>query len=249
MYTGNSGQSGHAFIVDGNAFYTPIKVVARHISYERVLTACGWETLALSFAPTKIAVKGGKNLEWQGKKDMALLELKGAKGADQLVFDEPSALNSGTPYLFTLGEKALLPTTLVFAADDVTLDTGKELAVRSSAYEFVGTLRTLDVEDVYTLDGAGKQFQLTTKGTPSRILPFRAYLKSLQLISPNQLRVDRNEQVSTGIDGVNAAHSRTIVAYNMQGQAFHVEMLANGKPNLTHLPKGVYIIGVKKLVR
>ncbi|KXB80286.1 hypothetical protein HMPREF3034_02010, partial [Prevotella sp. DNF00663] len=53
----------------------------------------------------------------------------------------------------------------------------------------------------------------------------------------------------TGIDGVNAAHSRTIVAYNMQGQAFHVEMLANGKPNLTHLPKGVYIIGVKKLVR
>ena len=118
----------------------------------------------------------------------------------------------------------------------------------TSKINFEGTMATSQVTDSYRLNDAGNTFELGS-GTVS---PFQAYFKPKddnQNLSA-KLAIKFVDDEPTAITDLTLDEADgTVAVYTLSGMRVGTVRIVNGKPQTDTLPKGVYIINGKKVIR
>jgi hypothetical protein len=100
-----------------------------------------------------------------------------------------------------------------------------------------GIMKGQNLNDVYTLDDEGTTFSKTT----GKVLPFRAYFKSLSLGGAASLRILSYDNQPTSIQIVDNNPLLDSVVYTLDGR--------KAGNTLDRLPKGLYIVNGKKVIK
>lgn len=201
------------------------------VTLTRTLTADKWNTICLPFDVTaeQIAsvLKSAGNVKEYGSEEVATSTIK---------FKDATTMQAGTPYLIKPTESA---TTL----------------------EFKGvTIKNVDavdrmVGDKYNMCGVFGKYEMNTDGTElflktdgkfyvpeegkATMKGFRAYFIVPTNTASAALNLSFGE--ATGIDGVAADAVKNVKVYNVNGQYVGTSLDA--------LPKGLYIVGGKKVLK
>jgi len=254
-------------LIDGYDYYTPTDFMATNISYSRKFetgnkrkVGGGWQSIVLPFEVQSIEVDGSAKKWFKNSNDDAdfwVYQFKGDKsvgyGSYDVVFSylDSETMQAHTPYIMAVPDASwgaaysLVGKTLVFKATDAAITQATDLTKAGSYYSFAGTYENLtDQQGIYTLDAEGKSF--TSAATS--VSPFVAYLfgKDRAQAAAARINIVFDENFVTAIDGtrfdqsdVQAAAS---VVYDVQGRL----VSTNG---LQSLPKGIYIMNGKKVVK
>ncbi len=201
------------------------------VTLTRTLTANKWNTICLPFDVTakQIAsvLKSAGNVKEYGGEEVATSTIK---------FNDATTMVAGKPYLIKPTESA---TTLVFKG--VTIKNVDELdRMVGDKYKMCG------VFGKYEMNTNGTELFLTTQDkfavpapTTNVMRGFRAYFFVPKNTAGAALNLSFGE--ATGIDGVAADAEKNVKVYNVNGQYVGT--------NLEALPKGLYIVGGKKVLK
>lgn len=201
------------------------------VKLTRTLTAGKWNTICLPFDVTveQIAevLKSAGNVKEYGGEEVATSTIK---------FNDATTMVAGKPYLIKPTEDAK---ELVFK--DVTIkNVGESDRKFGSNYKICGTfgkytMKTDGTELFLKTDG---KFYIPAAGTAT-MKGFRAYFLVPTNTAGAALNLSFGE--ATGIDGVAADAEKNVKVYNVNGQYVGT--------NLEALPKGLYIVGGKKVLK
>lgn len=235
---------------DGVGFTAPIDFTATEITYSRTFTqgtdgtGSGWTTIVLPFDVQKVMV-GDKEINWfhsssDTGKQFWLRELKSdAEGS--VTFDYVDELKANTPYIIAVpgnnwGEEwnlTNLPITFVGVAD-AQIDKDAEAEAGGEHYNFVGTTIRQQLNDVYALNDEGSTF----KFGQATVAPFRAYFTPLADSNASRLIIRSYDGKPTAIT---MPEQEPIVS----GEVYSLD----GRKVKGNLPKGVYIVNGKKMIK
>lgn len=234
---------------DGIGFTAPINFTATEISYERIFpqgtdgTGSGWTTIVLPFDVEKVMV-GDTEIDWfhsrtDTGKNFWLRELKSdAEGS--VTFGYVEELKANTPYIIAVpGDKwgdewNLTNKTLKFIGTNVTIIKNAEAETNGNHYSFIGTTIRQQFDNVYALNEAGSSFKLGE----ADIAPFRAYFTPLADSNASRLVIRSADGQTTAITMPEKEPIVTGDIYTLDGRKV--------KGNL---PKGVYIMNGKKMIK
>ena len=201
------------------------------VALTRSLKAGVWNTICLPFDVTaeqiKNILKATGNVKEFDKED---------KATATIFFKPATEMKAGVPYLIKPTEDA---TVLNFK--DVTINNVDELSrINGNDYCICG------VFSKYQMDTNGSELFLTTQGkfavpapTTKVMRGFRAYFLVPKNTAGAALNLSFGE--ATGIDGVAADAEKNVKVYNVNGQYVGTSLEA--------LPKGLYIVGGKKVLK
>lgn len=201
------------------------------VALTRSLKAGVWNTICLPFDVTaeqiKNILKATGNVKEFDKED---------KATATIFFKPATEMKAGVPYLIKPTEDA---TVLNFK--DVTINNVDELSrINGNDYCICG------VFSKYQMDTNGSELFLTTQGkfavpapTTKVMRGFRAYFLVPKNTAGAALNLSFGE--ATDIDGVAADAEKNVKVYNVNGQYVGT--------NLEALPKGLYIVGGKKVLK
>ena len=201
------------------------------VTLTRALTANAWNTICLPFDVTaeqiEDVLKSKGNVKEYGSEDA---------NTPTIYFKDATTMTAGTPYLIKPTESA---TELVFKG--VTIKNVDELdRMVGDKYNMCG------VFGKYTMKTDGTELFLTTQGkfavpapTTNVMRGFRAYFFVPKSTAAAALNLSFGE--ATGIDGVAADAVKSVKVYNVNGQYVGTSLDA--------LPKGLYIVGGKKVLK
>ena len=201
------------------------------VALTRSLKAGVWNTICLPFDVTaeqiKNILKATGNVKEFDKED---------KATATIFFKPATEMKAGVPYLIKPTEDA---TVLNFK--DVTINNVDELSrINGNDYCICG------VFSKYQMDTNGSELFLTTQGkfavpapTTKVMRGFRAYFLVPKNTAGAALNLSFGE--ATGIDGVAADAEKNVKVYNVNGQYVGTSLDA--------LPKGLYIVGGKKVLK
>lgn len=248
-------------LTDGYDFMTPKTITADRAVYNRTFTkgtngqGAGWKTLVLPFAPTSVS-QGAKQLDWfhsgaDQDKNFWLMEFSKTEDS-KVYFDYAPSLYANTPYIIAVPDATwgtdwdLRNKVITFAADDVTFRADAIPQVASDAFKFVGIMQQKTLASAYLLNNEGSRFSL--EGSVEH--PFRAYFvaKSSDSSLPHALSIGFLDDTSTAIT-LPAFVSGQAAVYNLQGVRVAIVPVAAGQADLSTLPKGVYIVNGKKVIK
>lgn len=201
------------------------------VTLTRTLTADKWNTICLPFDVTaeQIAnvLKSEGNVKEYGSEDVTTSTIK---------FNDATTMQAGVPYLIKPTEDA---TELVFKGVTIK-NVGESDRKFGSSYKICGTFGK------YTMKTDGTELFLKTDGkfyVPAKdketMKGFRAYFIAPKNTAGAALNLSFGE--ATGIDGVAADAEKNVKVYNVNGQYVGT--------NLDALPKGLYIVGGKKVLK
>ena len=252
-------------LADGYDFYTPTEFTASNISYSRKFdvgnkrkVGGGWQSMVLPFEVTSIEVDGATKKWFKNAKDDAdfwVYQYMGDKslgyGAYDVVFSylDSETMQAHTPYIMAVPDASwgaaysLVGKTLVFKATDATVAPSSNLSLAGDYYSFVGTYKgQTELPGIYVLNANGTSFN-----TSSSVSPFNAYLYSgNQANAPAQINIVffDNEETAIGDARFGQIDDQTTAypVYDLQGRQV-------SNKGLQSLPKGLYIINGKKIVK
>ena len=204
---------------------------AYDVKLARTLTANVWNTICLPFDVTaeQIAnvLKSAGNVKEFDREDAS---------KQTIYFKDAKTMVAGKPYLI---KPTVAATELVFKA--VTIKNVDELSrIDGNTYCFCG------VFSKYQMETDGTELFLKTDGKfyvpavgKETMKGFRAYFLVPKSTSAAALNLSFGD--ATGIDGVAADAEKNVKVYNVNGQYVGT--------NLEALPKGLYIVGGKKVLK
>ena len=240
-------------LTDGDDFAAPIDFEAVEISYERQFEAgtdgsgSGWTTIVLPFDVQKVTVDG-RDIDWfhsssETGKHFWLRELVSDREGG-VTFDYVVELKANTPYIIAVpGSKwgsnwNLTGKTLKFVGksqSQIVKDAVAETA--QNHYSFVGTTKSQALTNVYALDDAGKTF----KHGNATIAPFRAYFSAISGSRATKLDILSLDDQPTAISLPDVEPLQAGDVYTLDGRKVGT--------TLDGLPKGIYVVNGKKVVK
>lgn len=204
------------------------------ITLTRTLTAGKWNTICLPFDVTVEQMADVLN------STVSVKEYGGENADTQTIyFNDATTMVAGKPYLIKLPEGTTIPTELVFKG--VTIKNVEDVNRKfGSNYKICGTfgkytMKTDGTELFLKTDG---KFYIPAAGTAT-MKGFRAYFLVPNNTADAALNLSFGE--ATGIDGVAADAVKSVKIYNVNGQYVGTSLDA--------LPKGLYIVGGKKVLK
>lgn len=240
-------------LTDGQPFYFPYNFKANNVTYvraaERNANAC--MTIALPFAPQTVEADGTTLSFVQSADDavgaLAAEEFTSAQGTT-VNFTLAPELKPNRPYLLTIkGETGAASfdqtgKTLTFKATDAAIEATESISTYSTNYRLLGLYSATSMPNAYVLTPDGTTFVQQAEAT---LQPFSAVFvaNNDEALQAKTLQVGR--LISTGINTLvreKATHANNAI-YTLSGQK-----LTNNR-SLSSLPKGIYIIGGRKVVK
>ena len=238
-------------IEDKKDFYSPISFKAQTISYSRQVerttdgTNGGWMTLVLPFNVDKVTVDGVEK-DWfhnsteTGKHFWVKKFVTDEVGG--VYFDYTDRIEANTPYIIAVpGSKwgedwDMTDKTLVFTGTNTLVSSNKSVTSGDN-FKFVGTMTSQNLEGIYALDTDGMTF-MHSDGDVS-ILPFQAYFAGSSMVAnSSRLAIRSVDGKTTAIGQLPAEIATPDGIYTLDGRKV--------KGNL---PKGVYIVNGKKMIK
>lgn len=203
---------------------------AYDVTLTRTLTAGKWNTICLPFDVTaeqiEDVLKSAGNVKEFDREDA---------NTPTIYFKDATTMTAGKPYLIKPTENA---TTLVFKGVKITAtEAGASLGTEYGVYGTFGKhkMKTDGTELFLKTDG---KFYVPAEGKET-MKGFRAYFLVPKNTAGAALNLSFGE--ATGIDGVAADAEKNVKVYNVNGQYVGT--------NLEALPKGLYIVGGKKVLK
>lgn len=249
----NVVRDGHAdniTLTHGQASVFPCAVEADAIHYQYVVPTSGrgvgsWETFWVPFTPTNVTANGG-SVSFDGQQ-WSLRTMSGLDAEGHPVFGTVDAVQAGIPYVLKASADRA-GQTLDFSAIHVSIPRGGGRAVTSTiTYQMEGTSSLLSQSGLYTLNEAGTAFVYRLE--PTEVQPFHAYLTTTLSEGARQSTIP----IESGTTGIvlsqGTADATPVTVYDLRGVAVAKLPSVGGQVPVGKLPKGVYIINGKKVVR
>lgn len=241
-------------LVDGKAYYSPTNFTANHISYTRTVStgtdALSWETVVLPFQTQNI-LSDNTSLSWNDATgqngNLWLMRFALTDEQTEAKFGYTNEQLANVPYLISVPQ-ALKDKSIVFSADNAVIkaSTTAKLVASTDAYTFIGTTTLKNLNDVYVLNPIGTEFVPATTAT---VDPFRAYFTTKLSASAKALFMPIVDS-PTKIDFSAVEKDNQVVdVYNLNGIKVAAVKMVNKQIDLQQLPKGIYIVQGKKVVR
>lgn len=244
-------------------FATPKNFEAKQITLNYVPSlgagkTGGWQTLVLPFAATKLTCDGDE-LEWFKSakdygKNLWIKEFSAIKNASTVCFGYAQELEAYKPYLIAVpgsywgDNNNLVGKTLSFTGQDATIYKDPVAVSGSEVFNFRGVFISEKISNIYMLNSTGTKF---VNGTYT-VKPFNCYFVATNMdqTDVNDLNIGSIEdEESDGIMMPFAAESEMVDVYNLNGVKVAVVEVKGSKINIDNLPKGVYVIKGKKLIK
>lgn len=225
----------------------PIKMLrnftAREITCQRPLVANGkdtesaWTTLSLPFVPNDMKING----------QPAELHVYNFvhEQENKLYFNTTQHIEAYCPYLLEIKhiDAATADMMLTIHGKDVKVNQQAKSVLGSDNYNFVGTIEQHQPVSAYLYNAATNRFELSQ--TPT-IECFSAF------VVPNHNNDDNSvrslavvlDDVELGIPAHTTANASRYAIYNLQGVK-----VGEGKEGIARLPKGVYVVNGKKVIK
>ena len=255
-------QAAKVVLKDGYDFYTPQTFTAAEISYERTFTQghnnsvrTGWSTIVLPFAPTKVMNQTDqKQIDWfrsstDSGKQFWLCDFAEEDGQTVFFRNAPEML-ANVPYLVAVPDNAwgskwdLRGKEIVWSATDATVKPDAIAYTSGQQMVFAGSVYRQELTGILGITADGSQF--STSGEQA-VDAFHAYFKTIdgesagaKALSIAILSDDVNGIEPTPIATQNESEAAAI--YDLSGRRIQ------GNDG-SSLPKGIYIINGKKVVK
>lgn len=242
---------------DGNDFYTPIDFTATTITYERTFTqgnngsGSGWTTICLPFKVTSISAEGVGSIDWfkssedSGKRFWMHSFINDDN--EKVYFGYTNSLEANTPYLISVpgsnwGSQWDLTNKKITFTGSGTIRSDASAVQSGDNFKFYGSVKSESLTNVYALDAAGSNFDKVSTTIPA----FRAYFTPSNILNTVSSLGIGFDNGTTGIFEINLKPQLQLndeTVYNLRGEKV-------GTANkLNTLPKGIYIINGKKVIR
>lgn len=243
---------------DGYDLFAPFDITASQISYTRKITtpytvtsgkSKGWTTICLPFDVTTIKADD-TTIDWfhsitDKGKDFWLAEFK-SDGASSVTFDYTSQLKAYTPYIIAVPgsqwgrEYDLTGKTLTFSGTNATIKSAPKATVSGSNFKFSGALKQQSLTDVFALNAEGNKFE----GGNSTVDAFRAYFAPGTIsYAPKSFDIVFGDGGATGISTVTSQTESPAIVYDLTGKKVGIAT------EIDQLPRGIYIINGKKIIK
>ena len=236
-------------LTDGYDFEAPLDFTATSIKYERIFNqgtngqGGGWTTLVLPFDVETVETED-QPIDWfhtgsETGKQFWVMELISDDGGT-VVFHHTDAIQANTPYIIAVPDDTwgqqwdLRNKVITFTGSSTSLRKGVSQALTGENYQFRGTMKRTDKTDVYSLNAAGSAF----KHGDATVDAFRAYFVPLIGNRYDQLDILTGRGKTTAITMPEKEPLVTGDIYTLDGRK------VKGS-----LPKGVYIVNGKKMVK
>lgn len=261
---------------DSCDFFVPKTFTAERVSFTTVPSIgaesgsnVGWNTIALPFDVMGVVnVTDNKEIDWfhPGETTGKDFWVRGFerldKDGDIIFADNVDEMLAYEPYLYNVpGEywgkrRNLCGKQITFFGENATLYKDVNVGVHSSAYNLMGTTVGKSVSNAWFINPEGNAFLYAqTQDVPA----FHAYFvdnnqvfgSSVAQTDKPILRIkfqDGNNQ-ATGITTTESAGTNKVDVYNLQGVKVATLPSANGIVNLNQLPKGIYMVNGKKVMK
>jgi len=240
-------------LTDGYDFYTPIDFTAADISYTRTFTTAydgtgaGWTTICLPFTVSTIKV-GTEPITWFKSSSATdgrfwVADFNG-DGVSSVNFGYTENLNANTPYLIAVpGNKwgdtwNLTNKAITFSGENAEISNSANAVKSGNNYKFCGVSKTTSLTSIYSLNASGNNFVLGN----SELGAFRAYFTPTAIVGAvSSLGITFGE--TTGFTNIELKQDSTDIIYDLRG----IKVGTVGQFNT--LPKGIYIINGKKIIK
>lgn len=225
----------------------PIKMLrnftAREITCQRPLVANGkdtesaWTTLSLPFVPNDMKING----------QPAELHVYNFvhEQENKLYFNTTQHIEAYCPYLLEI--KHIHDTTadmmLTIHGKDVEVNQHAKSVLGSDNYNFVGTIGQHQPGSAYLYNAATNRFELSQAPT---VECFSAFVEPNHTNNENAVKslAVVLDDVELGIPAHTTANASRYAIYNLQGVK-----VGEGKEGIARLPKGVYVVNGKKVIK
>lgn len=260
-------------LVDGAPFYAPEEFEANTVTYTRTPAIAtdgtgGWETLIIPFAATKVMnLTDNQEIDWHRStsdtgKDFWLKRFTEIDGTD-LTFEDVDEMQPNEPYIITVSDgsvasskqnngmmgprkaNSLQGKQIRFIGENAVIPESKYLNTRTSTYSIFGTFNTVTLSDIHTMNAAGTAFEKQASAT---VEPFRCYFKATNPSSAAAILPLDDVVDAITLPVSNMTEGQADI-FTVSGMKIGTVKVVNGQADLTHLPKGIYIINGKKVVR
>lgn len=261
---------------DSCDFFVPKTFTAERVSFTTVPSIgaesgsnVGWNTIALPFDVMGVVnVTDNKEIDWfhPGETTGKDFWVRGFerldKDGDIIFADNVDEMLAYEPYLYNVpGEywgkrRNLCGKQITFFGENATLYKDVNVGVHSSAYNLMGTTVGKSVSNAWFINPEGNAFlYVQTQDVPA----FHAYfMDNNQVFGSSVAQTDKpilrikfqdgNNQ-ATGITTTESADTNKVDVYNLQGVKVATLPSANGIVNLNQLPKGIYMVNGKKVMK
>lgn len=260
-------------LVDEAPFFAPEEFEANKVTYTRTPAIAtsgtgGWETLIIPFAATKVMnLTDNQEIDWHHSaadtdKDFWLRRFTEIDGTD-LTFEDVDQMQANEPYIIAVSDgsvsnakssngmmaprkaQSLQGKQIQFSADNAVIPESKHLTTYTSTYSFLGTFSALTLSDIHTMNAAGTAFEKQASAT---VAPFRCYFKATNPSTAAAILPldDVVNAISLPIKNVTDGE---VDIYTISGIKIGTAKVVNGLVELTNLPKGIYIVNGKKVIR
>ena len=260
---------------DSCDFFVPKTFTAKNISFTTIPSIgaisgsnVGWNTIVLPFDVTSVKnTTDNKEIDWfhpnetVGKDFWVRGFERLDKDGDIIFVDNVEQMQAYEPYLYNVpseywGKKRnLCGKELTFYGENATLYKDVNAGVHSSAYNLIGTTVGQIVNKAWGINAEGDAFIYNeSQKEPA----FHAYFVDSNqhfssLVSPIEkptLRIKfRDDNNATSIMAPLATDTDQVDVYNLKGVKVASLSLNNGAIDIRQLPKGVYVVGGKKMIR
>ena len=260
-------------LVDEAPFYSPEEFEANKITYTRTPAIAtsgtgGWETLILPFGATKVMnLTDNQEIDWYHSpsdtdKDFWLRRFTEIDGTD-LTFEDVDQMQPNEPYIIAVSDgtvanakqsngmmaprkaPSLQGKQIQFSAENAVIPESKYLTTYTSTYSFLGAFNSLTLPNIHTMNVTGTAFEKQSSGT---VAPFRCYF-----LATNPSSAASVLPLDNVVDAITLPVSDTtdgnVDIYTISGIKIGTAKVVNGQVELTNLPKGIYIVNGKKVVR
>ena len=266
------GTATQIFLYDEFDFFVPKRFFAESISYTCMPTLGadgkgGWQTITLPFAVQKVT-SDNKVVDWYHgndteEKDFWVREFKQVVG-NTVKFADAETWVPNVPYIYAVpgdhwgSQYDLTGKLLEFSATDVWVEKTSVSAVVSDNYEFIGITggmtpdeETIErMENVYVLNDKGNAFVkgMTTWKNKHNLCYFTINDRTID--PPARLNIGTfDETDGICMPQVTATDGQQVDVYTVDGLKVATATVNGGKVDLDRLPKGVYIVEGKTIVK
>ena len=249
-------------LTEGYNFIIPTTFTANSIKYKMMPTTGtngtgGWTTISLPFDVTSVTADGAA-IDWfhskeETGKNFWLRQFVGIDG-NTVMFGDAERMEANVPYIVAFptdrwgAEYNLVGKNIIFHGENAMLVADALMRLVTSKANFEGTTTTNQVEDSYLLNAAGTTFELGN----GEVSPFQAYFKpkgETTLAAKLAIKFVDDDDV-TGITNLQTEDGNSVATvYTLSGTQIGTVRILNGKPQIESLPKGVYVINGKKIIR
>ncbi|QYR09641.1 C10 family peptidase [Prevotella sp. Rep29] len=248
-------------LTEGYDFFVPTDFTASSIRYKTTPTTGtngtgGWTTIALPFDVSHVTADGTA-IDWFHSKDDTgknfwVRQFTGIDDDNAVLFGNVEQMEANVPYIVAFptdrwgAQYNLVGKEIVFHGTNARLIADVPMRLVTSKITFEGTTAASNVTDSYRLNDAGNTFELGS-GTVS---PFQAYFKPKDDALSSKLAIKFVDDEPTAITDLTLDEADgTVAVYTLSGMRVGTVRIVNGKPQTDALPKGVYIINGKKVIR